>query len=59
MTEDEIHDYIDGTLGRDGAALYVDNALKKTCYIAQLVQEYSLIKETKLPYMPFTLFHST
>jgi DNA polymerase-3 subunit alpha len=55
MTEEEIHELMDGTLGRDGAALYVDNALKKTCDIAQLVQEYSLIKETRLPYMPLEL----
>ena len=54
MTERELNDYIDGTINtfEDN---YVARACENTHLIAKKLKKYSLIKKTKIPYLPFEI----
>ena len=48
MSEAEIHDYLDDNIGADK----VNECLRNTCLIGEQIEEYSLKKPFKLPFMP-------
>lgn len=48
MSEEEIHEYLDNNIGKNK----VNECLKNTCLIGEQIEEYSLKKPFKLPFMP-------
>lgn len=48
MSEEEIHEYLDKNIGVEK----VNECLKNTCLIGDKIEEYSLKKPFKLPFMP-------
>lgn len=55
MNEKEIHKYMDKQIGEEAVLLGLNN----TKQIINKLKEYSLIKETKLPYLPFEILEPT
>lgn len=48
MSEEEIHSYLDSNIGAEK----VDECLRNTCLIGDQIEEYSLKKPFKLPFIP-------
>ncbi|NLE05809.1 MAG: PHP domain-containing protein, partial [Crenarchaeota archaeon] len=58
MDENEIHSYMDKTFKINGEEI-VNKGFETTCIIARKVKDYSLLKDTKLPYLPLEILEPT